>query len=98
MKLALENGFKDVTPDDIVPAVKEDWLAMRNGIFKGLDGESLANLLGKDVVSKINKAEIAKFKNSKFQALNPKQISNSNDQIIKHLEFDYWRLFGNCNL
>jgi len=67
MKLALEHGYKDVTPDDIVPAVKEDWLAMRKNIFENLDGDQLVNVLGKDVATKISKAELKKYKTSKFE-------------------------------
>ena len=67
MKLALENGYKDVTPDDIVPAVKEDFLAMRKSLLEKMDGESLSNFLGRDLVSKINKNEIKRYKSAKFE-------------------------------
>lgn len=81
MKLALEHGYKDVTPDDIVPAVKEDWLAMRKNVFENLDGEQLSSVLGKDVVNKINKNELKKYKTSKFEnkaiAPEPKESSRT---------------------
>lgn len=66
MKVAIENGDTGVTPDDVMPGIKSDWITMFKSQIGSLDGESLSGILGKDVVNKINKNEIKKYRESKF--------------------------------
>ncbi len=86
MKLALENGYRDVTPDDIVPAVKEDFLAMRKHVFENMDGEQLSSTLGKEVVTKLNKHELKKYKTSKFENKSVAPESNSKPKQYRSME------------
>jgi len=67
MKVAIEGGDSDVTPDDVMPSIKSDWVAMFKSQIGSLDGDSLSNLFGKDVVTKINKSEIKKYRTGKFE-------------------------------
>jgi hypothetical protein len=62
MKQALAQGYKNITPADVVPLVKKDWQKAQADLYGALDGDKLIETLGADVVEKIRKADVSKFK------------------------------------
>jgi len=62
MKQALAQGYKNITPADVVPLVKKDWQKAQADLYGALDGDRLIETLGADVVEKIRKADVSKFK------------------------------------
>lgn len=59
MSQALEQGY-DVNPKDIVHIVKEDYINDFKQLWGASDGDTLINILGKDVADKIRKTQLAK--------------------------------------
>lgn len=62
MKQALAQGMKNITPKDVVSYVKRDWMKAQADLYGSLDGDRLIETLGADVVEKIRKADVSKFK------------------------------------
>lgn len=62
MKQALAQGMKHITPKDVVGYVKRDWMKAQADLYGALDGDRLIETLGADVVEKIRKADVSKFK------------------------------------
>ena len=58
---AMERGY-ELSPVDVVPIVKEEYQNDFNNFLSSLEGDALINILGKNVVDKIRKAELAKVK------------------------------------
>jgi hypothetical protein len=61
MARALDNGY-EVKPQDVVSYVKEDYMNDFKEFFATYEGDALMDILGKQVVDKIRKAELAKVK------------------------------------
>lgn len=67
MRQALRQGFKDVTPSDIVHLVKQDYMAIQRDLYSNSDGNQLIDIMGEDVVDKIRKAELARHNKASRQ-------------------------------
>lgn len=62
MKQAIAQGMTNITPKDVVPYVRKDWQKAQADLYGALDGDKLIETLGSDVVEKIRKADVSKFK------------------------------------
>jgi len=70
MKLAIKEGFTQVTPEDIIPSIKDEFLAQKKALLSGMDEDKLSEFLGEDVVAKIRRAEVRRFKEKTGAASN----------------------------
>jgi hypothetical protein len=52
----------EVPPADLAKLVRSDYEAEQKALYSNLDGDKLMEVLGKDIVSKLSKAQIAKLK------------------------------------
>ena len=59
----------DLTPDDVVSKVKDEYIEEQKSLFSGLDGENLLKLLGDDLAKKIRKFDTSKVMQPKKIAL-----------------------------
>lgn len=61
MKVAISKGHSHIQPADVVDFVKQDWIKAQRDLFSSVDGEKLIELLGKENVDKVRKANLAQF-------------------------------------
>ena len=52
----------ELTPEEVIPLVREDILRDLQQVFKGMSEDKLENFIGKDVFSKVRKKNIANIK------------------------------------
>ena len=64
MLLALNDpeGSVRLTPDEVIPLVREDILRDLQQVFKGMSPDKLENFIGKDIFSQVRKKNIASIK------------------------------------
>ncbi len=64
MLLALNDpeGPIELTPEDVIPLVREDILGDMQSVIKGMSEDKLEDFIGKDVFSKVRKKNIEKLK------------------------------------
>lgn len=62
MQGALANGFKEVTPQDVIEHVRNDYLADIKLLMSGLKDDQYEAFLGKDFINKIAKSTVSKAK------------------------------------
>lgn len=80
MKTAIRKGYKDVTPLDVAPLVKQEWLEANRATLANVSDEELSEVLPKEMAERIRKQNIAKSKQNLFQNNAPKpngQLKNS---------------------
>ena len=58
MREAIRRGHSNITPEDVAPMVREDWLGAQRELLSSLDGEKLIEMVGKDTAEKIRKYHI----------------------------------------
>lgn len=63
MQEGLKRGI-ELSPRDVVPLVKEDYMEEQKALFGSADGDSLLSLLGEDVAAKIRKHDLSRLKSS----------------------------------
>lgn len=61
MAEGLKRGH-NLTPKDVVPLVREDYIEDQKHFFSALDGQSMLDFLGKENADKLRKHELAKLK------------------------------------
>lgn len=66
MKVAISKGHKHIQPIDVAKQVKEDWERAAKDLYSSVDGEKLIELIGKDNVDKIRKANLKRYDDSNF--------------------------------
>lgn len=64
MMLALNDpsGPVELSPEDVIPLVREDILRDLQGVFKGMSEDKLEEFIGKDVFTKVRKKNLEKVK------------------------------------
>jgi antitoxin component of RelBE/YafQ-DinJ toxin-antitoxin module len=62
MKVALDNGFNDITPAQVVSYVRADYQNSIKELFGSADENTLLSFLGEDMVKKIVKGDLNKHK------------------------------------
>lgn len=62
MKIALENGYSDVTPAQVIGYVKKDYQDSIKELFGTADENTLASFLGDDLIKKVIRGDLAKHK------------------------------------
>lgn len=80
MKTAIRKGYKDVTPLDVAPLVKQEWLEANRATLANVSDDELSEVLPKEMAERIRKQNIAKSKQNLFQNNAPKpngQLKNS---------------------
>lgn len=91
-ELTLVNVKKklDLEPSQLAKIVREDYIAEQRALYGSADGESLLELLGKDAVTKVSKAQLAKYKSSKVNGGKaPPKPSEQREQ--KHNPVSAWK-------
>ena len=94
MKQAIAKGMKHITPADVIPMVKQDWINAQQQMFSHLDGEKLIELVGQDVADKIRKANLAKMQAAKAaakptqapKAKQPEKVYRSTEEMMRALQ------------
>lgn len=94
MLLGLQNGY-EVTPDDILPLVREEMHSEINEMFQAMPEEVIEKLLGDGVLNKLRKRRVAKAQNppqattkSKVQdAGKPAEKSKAGDDKQSYKDF-----------
>lgn len=69
MLLGLNNGV-DVTPDDVIPLVREEMTSDLREMFQVMPEEVIESIIGKDVINRIRKKSVAKAKQAPTTAKN----------------------------
>jgi len=64
MKVAMDNGFNDVTPQQVLPYVRKDYETSIKELFGAADENSLLAFLGDDLTNKVVKGHLNKMKPS----------------------------------
>lgn len=67
MRQAMEKGMDDITPNDVAKYVAKDWAQAQRDFYTSLDGQKLVEHLGDDVVDKIRKHTVQKYKDTRSQ-------------------------------
>lgn len=62
MLWAMNNGFGDVTADDVVPLVEKELRSELGGLFDGLEDEAFEDWIGKERLAKARKRRVAQAK------------------------------------
>lgn len=52
----------DLTADQLVKVVREDYIAEQKSLFGAMEGDQMLELLGPDIIKKLSKAQISKLK------------------------------------
>jgi len=90
MREAIKRGHTNITPEDVAPMVKQDWLAAQRELLSSLDGEQLIEMVGRDTAEKIRKHQVSQaskanpFK-SDSSSKSPNKEGNKNKKVIKSL-------------
>lgn len=64
MLMAIENGYNDITVEDIIPMVERQWKEEIQGYFNSSSEDLIEELLGKQNMDRLRKRRIAKSKQS----------------------------------
>lgn len=87
MKLALTKGYKNVTPKSVLPLVKEDFIRTQNDMYGQADEDTLAEMLGDELLSKVVKAHLKKTQKGNVKPSNkttsPTVVTNKQDNQPK---------------
>lgn len=70
MLLGLNNGV-DVTPDDVIPLVRQEMTDDLREMFQVMPEEVIESIIGKDVINRIRKKSVAKAKAAPLKASAP---------------------------
>lgn len=62
MNDAMDLGYKDVQPDDVIDLVRNDYNNLLKDILGATDGDTLVKLVGEDTINKIRKYDLARVK------------------------------------
>ncbi len=68
MKIAIEKGYKNVSPKTVLPLVREDFVRTQNDMYGQADEDTLASMLGDDLINKIVKTHLNKSKKANTPA------------------------------
>jgi len=79
MLLGLEAG-KDVTPEDVLPLVREEMQDDLKQMFAAMPDEVVQKIIGKDVFTRIRKNDVAKLKKANANAQHLKTSTKSNNE------------------
>jgi hypothetical protein len=60
----LKKGLK-LLPSQLATIVREDYIAEQKALFGSMEGDALMEILGKDNVKKLSKAQLSKYKSAK---------------------------------
>ncbi len=58
MKIAIAKGYKDVTPLEVAPMVREQWIKAQKEMLGSLPPEKLIDFLGQDTAEKIREQQL----------------------------------------
>lgn len=94
MKQAIAKGYKHITPKDVIPMVKQDWINAQRQLFEHLDGEKLIEAVGQDVADKIRKANLARMQQAKAakqpqaapKSKEPEKVYRSTEELMRALQ------------
>lgn len=81
-ELTLVNVKKklDLAPSQLAKIVREDYISEQKALFGQADGAALLEILGKDAVKRLSKAQLANYKSSKTNnSVTSKAVSSSKD-------------------
>ncbi|NCN38766.1 MAG: hypothetical protein GW914_00100, partial [Candidatus Aenigmarchaeota archaeon] len=87
MREAIRRGHSNISPEDVAPMVKQDWLSAQRELLSSLDGEQLIEMVGKDTAEKIRKHQVGQvnkanpFK-SDISSKSPSKDGNKNKKVI----------------
>jgi hypothetical protein len=76
MLLGLEAG-KDVTPEDVLPLVREEMQEDLKQMFSVMPDEVVQKIVGKDVITRIRKNDVAKIKKANTTQATKQAIKNA---------------------
>lgn len=84
-----------IDPEDVLNAVKNDYLMEQTSLYNDLDGDELIDLFGEKLAKKINKALVNKVKKntSKIQQTNVKPTTRKGDEFYTSKE-DFFNSLG----
>jgi hypothetical protein len=97
MLVAIENGY-DVTPEDVIPLVREEMHADLKEMFGALPEDVVEGLLGEQVINKLRKRRVAKAQEAR-KALPASKVNDTGtgkkEESNKPKEkVDYKKFFG----
>lgn len=67
MKQALAQGYAHITPKDVLPLVKEDFIKAQREMVAGMTPKQLQEYIGEETVAKLRAHSIEQAKSPKFQ-------------------------------
>jgi len=62
MQRAIKGGFRDVTPEEVIPYVEKDWNKIKSSQMDSLDEDQMLDYLGEAGTEKVRKALLKKHK------------------------------------
>lgn len=68
----LKRGM-NLEASQLAKIVKEDYIAEQKALFENADGDTLMNLLGKEAVKRLSKAQLSKYKATKVNDSKPQE-------------------------
>lgn len=100
MLLGLQQGL-DVTPDDVLPLVREEMQNDLNAMFAVMPEEVIEKIIGKDIINKIRKKSVAKQKSAnapltpqKRSVESPKEAKDGAKKAVKGEKMSFKDFFG----
>ena len=60
MQRAIKGGFRDVTPEEVIPYVQKDWNQIKSSQMDGLDEDQMLEYIGESGAEKVRKALLKK--------------------------------------
>ena len=60
MQRAIKGGFRDVTPEEVIPYVQKDWNKIKSSQMDGLDEDQMLEYIGESGAEKVRKALLKK--------------------------------------
>lgn len=65
MHRAIKGGFRDVTPQEVIPYVQKDWNQIKSSQMDSLDEDQMLEYIGEDGAEKVRKALMKKHASTK---------------------------------
>lgn len=85
----------NLDPSQLAKIVREDYLAEQKALFGASDGDALIELLGKEGVKKLSKAQLAKYKSTRANTSAPPKREESKDPVSNQVSS--WKAFQKKN-
>lgn len=93
LTLSAEKKGIPVNSQQIAKLVREDYITEQKALFGATEGDALLEMLGKDVVKKLSKAQLSKYKASKTNNATPSKRVEEKSAT----KADQWKAFQKRN-